>query len=250
MIMKILICEDEAPAGRFLRSTIQKLREEAEVLRVVETGEEALEIIKSEKPNLIFLDIELADGSCFETFDKQEINIPIIFATAYDEYALKAFQLNSIEYLVKPISEKDIENALDKFDRIKRSISEGFNFKFSKDFLQKKQYKDRFLVKLGRKLFPIHSDEIAYFVAKEKMVKLITKGGKTFVVNYTLSELEDLLDPLKFFRLNRQFYTHIDSIVELEPYFKGQVVAYLKPETNEEIIVSRSKTPELKDWLD
>lgn len=247
--MKILICEDEAPASKQISKHIKEVQEDAEIVAAVETGEEALSVMRKYDLDLIFMDVELADGPCFETLDKIEISTPIIFTTAYDEYALKAFKLNSIDYLVKPISRDDIARGFQKYQKMKQAFDDGLAFKFTKEILHDTNYKDRFLVKLGRKLFPLHIDDIAYFMASDKLVWLVTKERKKYIISFTLTELEEMLNPEIFFRLNRQFITHIDSVKDLEPYFKGQVTVNLTPPVEDEIVISRSKTPELKDWL-
>lgn len=247
--MNVLVCEDEAPARKQISKHILEVYPEVEIVAAVETGEEALSIIRKHDLDLIFMDIELADGPCFETLDKVEINTPIIFTTAYDEYALKAFKLNSIDYLVKPITRQDIEMAFQKYKKMKKSFEDAPGFRFSKSVMDGNQFKERFLVKLGRKLFPVSISDIAYFMAKDKLVWLVTKERKKYIVNFTLTDLEDMLDPQIFFRLNRQYITSIDSVKDLEPYFKGQVTVNIIPPLNEEIIVSRNKTPELKEWL-
>lgn len=247
--MKILICEDEAPARKQISKNITDARKDAEIVASVETGEEALIAIRKYELDLIFMDIELADGPCFETLDKVQINVPIIFTTAYDEYALKAFKLNSIDYLVKPITKQDIEQAFQKYSNMQRTFEGTSGFKFSKSLMDGSKFKERFLVKLGRKLFPINTQDIAYFMAKDKLVWLVTQERKKYIVNFTLTDLEEMLNPKVFFRLNRQFITSIDAVKELEPYFKGQVTVNITPPVEENIIVSRNKTPELKDWL-
>tara|TARA_R110000868_G_scaffold259361_5_gene517321 strand:- start:85808 stop:86557 length:750 start_codon:yes stop_codon:yes gene_type:complete len=247
--MNILICEDEAPARKQISKMICKSNNDAILVAAVETGEEALEAISKYDLDLIFMDIELADGPCFETLDKVEVRTPIIFTTAYDEYALKAFSLNSIDYLVKPISQENVDRAFDKYYNIKESFEHTPGFTFSRNILDKNVYKERFLVKLGRKLFPLHTSEVAYFMSYDKMVWLVTHERKRYIINYTLAELEELLNPKEFFRLNRQYISHIKAIKELEPYFKGQVMVNISPQVDDEIIISRSKTPELKSWL-
>ena len=248
--MNILICEDEAPARKQLKKLILEVREDVNIVAEVETGEEALAAIRKYELDLIFMDVELADGPCFETLDKIQIKTPIIFTTAYDEYALKAFSLNSIDYLVKPISEENISTAFEKYNNLRESFENTPSFVFSKKIMETNTYKERFLVKLGRKLFPVHISEIAYFMSHDKMVWLVTSERKRYIINHTLSELDELLNPEMFFRLNRQFITSINAVQELEPYFKGQVTVTIKPTPEEEIIISRSKTPELKKWLD
>ena len=247
--MRILICEDEAPARKRIQKLILASRPHASIVGTADTGKKAKEILKKEKIDLVFLDIELADGPCFETLHDTEINAPVIFTTAYDEYALKAFEMNSIDYLVKPITQKKMDNAFQKLDAITESIIEKHSVTISREMLSEKKYKDRFLVKLGRRLIPINASEIAYFQAEEKMVFLVLKKGKRYIINYTLSELEELMNPREFFRLNRQFVANHSSITELEPYFKGQVIAKLDPAVNSDIVISRGQTPLLKEWL-
>ncbi|GAB5407956.1 MAG: LytTR family DNA-binding domain-containing protein [Balneolaceae bacterium] len=247
--MKVLICEDEAPASKMLVKLLKQVNPFITIVGIVETGESAARFISEKKLDLIFMDIELADGSCFESLQGLEIKTPIIFTTAYHEYALKAFDLNAIDYIVKPISISQIEKALNKFSEIKEVFTPSIPFKFTPELLGQNIYKNRFLVKLGRKLFPIDVSEIAFFMASDKFVWLVTKQEKKYIINYTLSELEETLNPKRFFRLNRQFITQHSSIKDLEPYFKGQVIVNLIPEVEEKIIVSRNKTPELKSWL-
>lgn len=247
--MNVLICEDEAPARKQISKNIKDVYPGVNIVAAVETGEEALGVIENEDLDLIFMDVELADGPCFETLDNVEIDTPVIFTTAYDEYALKAFKLNSIDYLVKPISRQDIESGFEKYKKMKQSFEEVPSFKFKREIFEQKNYKERFLVKLGRKLFPLNTSEIAYFMASDKLVWLVTDEKKRYIVNFTLSELEEILDPEIFFRLNRQFITNVKAVKDLEPYFKGQVTVNLIPPVEEEIIISRNKTPELKDWL-
>ncbi len=247
--MNILICEDEAPARKQISRLIEEVFEYAKIIGAVETGAEALSAIRKYDLDLIFMDVELADGPCFETLDKIEVRTPIIFTTAYDEYALKAFSLNSIDYIVKPITRENIEGAFNKYQRVKNAFGKAPGFTFSKKMIDRNDYKERFLVKLGRKLFPLTVEDIAYFMSQDKMVWIVTHERKRFIINYTLGELEEILDPDMFFRLNRQYITNIQSIVELEPYFKGQVTVKITPPVEEDIIISRSKTPDLKKWL-
>lgn len=248
--MNILICEDEIYARKHLKKLILKSCQDVKIISEVETGEEALSAIRKYDLDLIFMDIELADGSCFETLDQIKIKIPIIFTTAYSKYALKAFSLNSIDYLLKPISKQNVVDAFQKYYNLRESFEHTTSFIFSSHLIKKGSYKERFLVKTGRKLFPIHISEIAYFMSHDKMVWLITKERKRYIIDFTLSQLLEVLNPEVFFRLNRKFITSINAVQEIEPYFKGQVTVKIKPQPDEEIIISRSKTPELKKWLD
>lgn len=247
--MRILICEDEIPAAKQLEKLIAKVRPDAKIIGTVETGKAAKKWIKQKQPDLIFMDIELADGPCFETLDNVKVDPPVIFTTAYDHYAVDAFTLNSIDYLVKPISEKDIQKAFAKLDDITRSLHPNTGFIFSQELFETPDYKTRFLVKKGQKLVPVVTEEVAYFRAHDKMVWLHTKSNEKYIIDYSLTELEELLNPDHFFRINRQYLANHDAIVELESYFKGQVVVKLVPRVDEQIVVSRNVTPDLKDWL-
>ncbi len=245
--MNILICEDEAPSRKQLSRFIKYLQPNANIVAMVDTGKEARKYIEERSLDLIFMDIELADGRCFDTLGDIQFNTPIIFTTAYDQYALKAFELNSVDYLVKPITRQSVAEAFSKLESLKSVlVNDPF---IMKEELFSESYKERFLVKKGRKLLPVKAEEIAYFTTEDKLVFLVTRRGKRHVINYTLTELESLLDPRKFFRLNRQFIASHNSIKELEPYFKGQVVVKLEPDTSTEIVISRSQTPLLKDWM-
>lgn len=246
--MRILICEDEAPASKHLARLVREVKPASKIVGITETGEEALNLINQENPDLIFMDIELADGPCFETLDKVEITQPIVFTTAYDEYALKAFELNSIDYLVKPINKENIERAFEKLDSLRNKLLEE-PLVIAKELFRKESYKTRFLVKLGQRLVPITTKDVSYFFVDDKLVWLMTTENRKYIVNYSLSELEDLLDPKHFFRLNRQYIVHHQAIRELEPYFKGQVVAKLHPKTDEQVVISRKQTPLLKEWM-
>lgn len=247
--MRILICEDEAPASRHLETLVNSIRPEAQILDIVETGEEARDLISRKDPELILMDIELADGPCFETLDNVQITQPIIFTTAYDEFAIKAFRMNSIDYLVKPITLEKLEQAFQKLEAMQSSLSRYQPITISKELFEQPAYKERFLVKIGQRLLPITVDKIAYFYTSDKLVWLVTSEKKRYVVNYSLTDLEELLDPNRFFRLNRQYLASHGSIDEIESYFKGQVVVKLNPGTDEEIVISRQQTPKLKEWL-
>ena len=246
--MNILICEDEAPARKQLARFIHLVQPDATIVAMVDTGKEAKKYIRAGNLDLIFLDIELADGPCFETLNDIQFDVPVIFTTAYDEYALRAFELNSVDYLVKPITRTLVSQAFGKLDTLRSVLAED-PFVMNKELFRQERFKERFLVKIGRKLLPIAHTDIAYFQAEEKLVFLVTNQGKRYVVNYTLLELEDLLDPRMFFRLNRQFVASHTAIRQLEPYFKGQVVVELEPKPAQDIVVSRSQTPLLKTWM-
>ncbi len=254
--MRILLIEDEAPAARRLEKMIREILPTAELIGILDSVSTAIDFFQHlPAPDLVIMDIQLADGLSFELFDHVQVQAPIIFATAYDEYALKAFKVNSIDYLLKPIDKDELQKALEKWQNLRKNISENpWQKNLSQLITQlqgnQKAYKSRFLVKIGEKLISTPEQEIAYFQAEDKIVFLHTRAGKKYVLDYTLDELEEVLNPENFFRLNRQIIAHLQAIQSIHTYFNGKLKIHLVPEAPEEVIVSREKTPSLKDWLD
>jgi DNA-binding LytR/AlgR family response regulator len=199
------------------------------------------------------MDIQLADGLSFEIFQKIEIEAPIIFTTAYDKYAIKAFEVNSIDYLLKPIQSEKLEAALDKFEQLqtKEPEDQGDLFQEFKKLLSKseKDYKSRFLCKLGNKIKSIPTENIKYFYSKDKMTFLVDQDKNRLPVNNTLDEIDQMLDPNKFFKINRQYISSFDAITEINPYFKGRLKLKLDPSTEDDIVVSSERSPLFKAWL-
>jgi two-component system LytT family response regulator len=197
------------------------------------------------------MDIELADGKSFEIFNCTEVKAPVVFTTAYDEFSLKAFKVNSIDYLLKPIEKEELRAAIDKFKLLNSKVNEMNQLKLILNQINTKNNnkKERFLVKLGERLISVSSDEIAYFNAKDKLTFLVTKNGNKYVVDYTLEELMAIIDSKKFFHLNRQFVASFDSIKNIHSYFNGKLKLQLDPTVEEEVVVSREKASDLKNWL-
>ena len=249
--MKVLIIEDEKIAANKIKSIVSKLITDVEILGCIETIDESVKFLQHHKPDLIFMDIELADGTSFEIFNLVQIECPIIFTTAYDKYAIKAFEVNSIDYLLKPITEEAMQRALDNYFEMR----EVFSHHYLKSALSNltsnigQDHKTSFLVKSGDSLLPIISSNIAYFFASDKWTYLITNNNQRYILNYTLSQLEELIDPADFKRINRSYLVNKGSILRLEVYLKGQVVAFIIPDPKETIVVSRKQTPMLKAWL-
>jgi len=252
--MKILIIEDEAPAYRRLNTLLSKGHPDMEVIEVIDTVSDAVKWLRNHQtPALIFSDIQLADGLSFEIYKQVDVVCPIIFTTAYDEYMMDAFETNGIDYLLKPIEEKSLNRSISKFRKLTESGNEIQNP--IEDLLavldkKEKKYKNRFLVKLGAKLVPVLIDDVAYFQSSEGSTAMVLKSGKRFIVDQTLDELESLIDPLKFFRLNRQYFTNINSIESIHQYFKGKLKIYLSPSSDKEVLVSREKARSFKNWID
>lgn len=250
--MNILIIEDEAIAAKKIKDILIALLPTVKLFPVLDTIDDCVAFLRENNPDLIFLDIELADGSCFEIFKAIEIKSPIIFTTAYNQYAIQAFEVNSIDYLLKPITTESVSRALANLERMKSTFSIN-EIKRSIERLHEidvsSKYKSSFLVKSGDSLIPITLDQIAYFFASDKWVYLITNNAKQYLVNYSLSEVEGLLDPSIFFRIARNYLVKKGSIVRLNPYFKGQVTVEIDPKSKTTIVVSRARTSALKQWI-
>lgn len=255
--MKVLIIEDELPAARRLRNLIEEIDASIEIIEVIDSIESAVKWLNSHQtPEMIFMDIQLADGLSFEIFDKVTIQSPVVFTTAFDEYALKAFKVNSIDYLLKPIDKDELAKSIEKFKNLKQQFSENaqpnlhFENLLTSLKLNQKFYKNRFLVKLGDRLIPVQTEEIAYFQADEKIVLLITRENKKYAIDYTLDALESQLNPKEFYRINRKFISHFQAIKSINNYFNGKLKIHLLPEIKEEITVSREKSSHFKEWLE
>jgi len=209
--MTILIVEDEKLAAQRLKSLIKEIEQPVIILDTINSVENAIRWFKNnDPPDLIFLDIQLSDGLCFNIFKEIEVNSPVIFTTAYDEYALKAFEVNSVDYLLKPVKIEKLRQALDKHNKLKSSsIYTGLNFDTQKLIESirnsKPEYTSRFLVNKGNALLIIEISDIAYFHAEDKVVFITTGENKKYVINNTLDQLEKFLEPKKFFRTGRQF---------------------------------------------
>jgi DNA-binding LytR/AlgR family response regulator len=250
--MKILIVENENPAAEKLVRALKKIDKSISVLGVIETVEDAINRIQDNpQPDLILMDIQLDDGLCFEIFETINVEIPIIFTTAFDEYTLKAFKVNSIDYLLKPIDEELLKSAIDKFKRLYADKDP-----FKRDFRQliqefRNQFKTRFLIKTGEKYRSVLTTEISYFHIIERSVFLTDNKGKENGVDYSLDQLQNLLDPGKFFRINRECIVNIDSISLMHSYSSSRLQLILKNAKEDEIfVVSRDKVTEFKKWID
>lgn len=254
--MKVLIVEDEAPAARRLQLLLAEYDPKIQVVAVIDSIEDAVEWLRNfPHPELIFMDIMLADGQSFEIFEQVEIKTPIIFTTAYDEFAIKAFKVNSIDYLLKPIDPPLLAAALKKHNTIFHSpenlktVIESLLVTGFKGNESRPDYKNRFLIKSGDKFFPVETSQVAYFVFEDKLTFLYTIQQKRYMLDHTLDELEKLVDPNLFFRLNRQYITSFSSIKTVHNYFNGKLKVYVQPEIPSGIIVSKERAPYFKQWL-
>lgn len=252
--MKILIIEDEAFAADALEKLILDFKPDTRVLDKLESVEESVEWFSSHPhPDLVFCDIHLSDGSSFEIFEKTPINAPVIFTTAYNEYAIEAFKVNSIDYLLKPVKKEELERAIIKYEDLSRSSFGAEMEKIQHLLLQtqsSRNKKSRFLVKSGQTIKSIGSEEVAYFMAEEGVVLLVSFDSKRYVINYTLDQLNDQLDSKVFFRANRQLIVNIHAVKEVHPYFKGRLQLVLEPQLAGDQVISSSKAASFKEWLD
>ncbi len=254
--MKVLIIEDEAPAFRRLQKILDEVKPGIEIVDVIDSVEDSVKWLKNHHaPDLIFMDIQLSDGISFEIFEHIKITNPVIFTTAFDEYMLRAFKVNSIDYLLKPIKTDDLANSLKKFEEIRSAFTReeavpDINALIQHIRLDDKKYKNRFLVKKGDKLLSIESGDIAYFQTRNGVVSLVTSAGRRHLVDYTLDELGQQLDPDDFFRANRQYLIHFSLIKEVHRYHKGKLLVEGKLETEEPILISEEKSSLFKRWLD
>jgi DNA-binding LytR/AlgR family response regulator len=253
--MKVLIIEDEAPAARRLEQLIKAYDSSISIAGVIESIAAAVRWLKeSRSPDLIFMDIQLADGISFEIFRQLEVKVPVIFTTAYDQYTLQAFKVNSIGYLLKPITQEELNESMGKFQHLKELFNqtEPVMLQSLLNSIQQGQkvYKSRFLVKLGDRLIFIFSEQIAYFMAEDKLVFIISNEGNKYNTDFSLDDLENLLSPKFFFRINRQLITHIQSIRNIHHYFNGKLKLSLHPEPAQNVIVSRERAALFKKWLD
>jgi DNA-binding LytR/AlgR family response regulator len=250
--MTTIIIEDEKPAARLLQRKLEKLNIQVGVM--LHSVEESIDwFSKNEYPDLIFLDIQLSDGLSFEIFEKFEIKSAIIFTTAYDEYALRAFKLNSIDYLLKPIDEEDLEVAVDKFQaRIPKKESLKIDFEEIKKMLSNpfdKNYKKRFTVKIGQHLKVISTNEVECFFSENKGTYIHTFDNRNYLIESTLEVLEQELDAKEFYRINRKFIIPIKAIKEIVVYSNSRLKVILPSYGEDEVIVSREKVAHFKDWI-
>jgi DNA-binding LytR/AlgR family response regulator len=250
--MNILIIENEKPAADKLIRLLMKIDKTITVLGVIETVEESINRLQEQPvPDLILMDIQLDDGLCFEIFETINVEIPVIFTTAYDEFTLKAFKVNSIDYLLKPISEELLKSALAKFKKLYADKDP-----FKRDFKQllfefRNQYKSRFLIKIGEKYRSVPATEISHFHINERSVFLNDNQGRDYGVDYSLDQLQTMLDPRKFFRINRECIINIESISLMYSYSSSRLQLTLKDKEKSDLfVVSRDKVAEFKRWID
>jgi DNA-binding LytR/AlgR family response regulator len=257
--MKVVIIEDEDLAAEGLSISLKKVDKNIEIIAVLDSVKSTITWFQNNAaPDIAFFDIQLSDGISFEIFEKTPVKCPVIFTTAYDEYALRAFKVNSIDYLLKPVSVEDLAIAFEKWELLGKSNSlQIYDDHTIRQMMQmmsssiaSPQYKTRFMVKIGDNLQAFDIAEIEYFFGENKTVWLRHQNGRKYVVDYTLEQLEEMLDPIRYFRLNRKFISAIDAIVTVTSYSNSRLKIKLKePPDKEDILISREKVDSFKNWF-
>ncbi|WP_455638670.1 LytR/AlgR family response regulator transcription factor [Parabacteroides sp.] len=251
--MKVLIIEDEKAAVRNLMALLSEVAPDIEVIATLDSITDSIDWFREHAmPELVFLDIHLADGSSFEIFEHVDITCPVIFTTAYDEYALRAFKVNSIDYLLKPIGQTDILNAIAKLKRLQADTSaeEPDYSNLIRALKRQDSYKTHFLIPVkGDKLLPLSVDMILFFYIHEGNVKAVMTDGKEYTFTQTLDELADCLNPNLFFRVNRQYLISRKAVLDIDLWFNGRLSVNLKVPVEDKILVSKARVAEFKEWF-
>ena len=251
--MQLILIEDEAAAAKRLQKMIEAIDPEVEILEVIDSVEDAIAYLaEQDSPDLIFMDIHLADGSSFEIFQEVAVSCPVIFTTAYDQYAVQAFKVNSIDYLLKPIKEEELAHAWQKFLRLHESgTAPQLDVAALLSSLPEaeKSYQKRIVIRYGQHIKAIEIAQAAYFFIESKVTLMRTHAGKDYPVDFNLDQLEGILDPAQFFRINRKCIVNIEAIDQMFSYSKSRVRILLKPNFTEEAIVSSERSSHFKKWL-
>jgi DNA-binding LytR/AlgR family response regulator len=249
--LKVVLIEDETVAADRLAKMLHEVSPEIEILARLDSIESSVQWLRTHTADLLFLDIQLSDGICFSIFEQVVINTPVIFTTAYDQYTIRAFKLNSIAYLLKPIRKDDLEESLAKYQSLKSAFT--LDIERLLDNLQGKEpeYKKRFLITYGERIRKVEVHEIAWFYAMEKSVFLKTFNDQSYPVDYTLDRLESMVDPSKFFRINRRFLISLDAIVNMTTWSRSRIKVELKPPVggDEDAVVSIDRAVAFRKWL-
>lgn len=249
--MNVLIIEDESFAADKLERMLKEVDPAINIMAKLGSVKESAKWLFQNTADLIFLDIQLSDGISFSIFEQVTINTPVIFTTAFDQYAIKAFQLNSISYLLKPIRKTDLADSLKKYQTLKSAFSIDFDMLLANIQGRNPGYKKRFLIQTGEKIRKIEVSEIAYFFILEKGVYLRTFQGNSYSVEFTLDKLEAMLNPSSFFRINRKYLVNMDSIANMVAYSRGRIKLDLKPRADDELdtVVSIDRSSDFRKWL-
>jgi len=250
-MIRVLLIEDEQPAAKRLSKLITEIAPDFEIIQICDSIESAVGFLKNAAaPDLMFLDIQLGDGISFEIFRQVEVSCPVIFTTAYDEYVFRAFELNSIDYLMKPIHKEELERSIDKFRKLNQV--QKSDWQFISSLLQKENatYKQRFLVSSGANLITVKTTEVAYFYSVERSTFLTSTQGKSYALDFSLDKLEEMLSPKEFFRVNRQYLVALSAIKKINVLSKSRMKIILEPLSSDEVFVSNARAHEFRIWLD
>lgn len=249
--MRILIIEDEKPASLKLQRMLHELDDTITIAASLESVEESSNwFLNNPAPDLVFMDIQLEDGLCFEIFENISISIPVIFTTAYDEYAIRAFRVNSVDYLLKPIKAEELRNAIDKFRKIHgRKKDERVIDSMLKQMETRRR--ERFLIKVGQHYRPVQVADIHFFFTREGSAFISTGSGRDYAIDFSLDRLEQMLDPKKFYRVNRNYLVNIVSIKDIIAYSSSRLKLILEgQDRQDDVIVSRDRVADFKKWMD
>lgn len=251
--MNVLILEDETLASQKIENLLKEIDDTLNVVGILKSVEAAKEWFASnDSPELVISDIRLLDGLSFELFESISYRNPVIFTTAYDQYAIKAFEVNSIDYLLKPIQKEKMISALSKLNKGDDSEMHPAPYQEIMEMIRtsKEDYKTRFMIKAGQKILAVPVEKIAYFYSLNKLTYIVTMDGKKYPCDQTLEVIEHQVDSKLYFRANRKFIVKFESISEIHPYFKGRLKINLMPEAEDDIVISAERTPAFKKWLD
>ncbi|GGD43761.1 DNA-binding response regulator [Emticicia aquatilis] len=249
--MKIVIIEDEIAAANQLKFLLNQINTEYEIVAILESVQEAISWFSANgSPDLIFSDIQLADGISFEIYEQVKINAPIIFITAFDEYAIRAFKLNSVDYILKPLDIDSLSFAIEKFNNQQLVKQETLNELIKQQAFSQKSYRKSFLVRYRDKLLPIKSSEFAFFYIENGLVFGQLFDGRKHLLDFKLEDLENQLDPQEFIRANRQYLLSRNSILEIQPYINSRVLVKTNPTSPYEVIISKEKVTSFKKWFE
>ena len=251
--MNVLIIEDEPQAAQRLEKLVKEHEPAAVIVNKIDSVKRSVEWLAVNTPDLIFMDIQLADGISFQIFEQCAVKSPVIFTTAYDAYALKAFKVNSIDYILKPVDKDELKAALVKFKSLIRQEPETKtlldNIGQAVQMLTKR-YKTRFMIKVGEHIRTVEIDQILFFFSQEKTTFCVTTDGRNFILDYTLEQLEEMTDPARFFRINRKYLIASNAIQDIITYTNSRLRLVIKNSTDNDIVVARERVQEFKDWLD
>lgn len=246
--MRVLLIEDELPAARQLGKLLLAERPHAQILDTLDSVESAVRWLRRfPPPDLLFMDIQIADGLSFDILKQVEVRAPVIFTTAFDQYAVQAFKVNALDYLLKPIDAEELRRALAKAEN--RASPAPFDLSALERFFKKESYKERFLVKTGQQLAFLPTAEIAFFRSADGLTQAFSFNGKKHFIEHTLEELERLLDPGDFFRISRNMLLRLSAIQKIHPHLNGRLKLETQPASPEEVFVSRERAGDFKTWL-